>query len=1120
MAKQKSSVRPCPQECGFTLHEKDQHEACPVCLGIVHARRALSEPTACAFCSQLQRSTLERRVKFVQKVLGEATVSQQDPLLSESRNPVSSESDEDEGAKASTSSWAAPASSWADHMEYVDGLAETVQDAAPSHYHLEAQGDDDVLDIGLESHSLSEDDDDFSAGQCPSAAASSPVGQDDTSFLSLCRRAADKLDVEWPTPPPAQKVSRFTGFYLPREPAAVKNRLPMFPDFVSELTSSWNKPLSTRVTVPGYGQYVDLEGADKAGLVNLPPMEASLAAYLAPSYNHGVGGSATLPSKQCRFSASQLEKTYRAQATTARSLSSATMLQTYQAMCLSELGAQMPPDSHLIPLLNEIRITADYILRTSRCAALSLGRGMASTVVAQRHLWLTLSDVPDRDRAIYLDEPVSTDGLFGQSLDAIQAKFELKKKQTEALRCIIPRRDARSRSNMSARKPSAIPLPKNQDQSTVCHSVHNSQTELLLSIPAEGSTSPTVHQVSSLAARVPFWRACALSPWIERTVATGYRLQFRIRPPRFQSVINTTVGTEAARVLRDEINTLLAKGAVRVVPASEAKRGWYSRYFVVPKKGGGLRPILDLRVLNKHLRKFKFKMLTLRQLLNAVGPGDWFATIDLTDAYFHVAIHPEHRRFLRFAFEGIAYEYLVLPFGLSLAPRTFMKIVETALAPLREKGIRILAYLDDWALIASSREQAAEQLPQVLSHIQALGFSVNFQKSSLNPSQQFSFLGLEICSLSARARLSEHRVTAFHRCLAQFQLGCKLRFQTVLRLMGIMASMIAVVPLGLLKMRPIQRWTRSHRLCTSRHLHRRLTITASCMSALRPWREPGLLYRGSPIGRVSFRKVLSTDASLKGWGAICDGVAVRGVWTLSQSKLHINYLELRAVLLALRHFCKVLMNQHVLIRTDNTTVVSYINRQGGTHSLPLLKLSHRLLQWCSIHFLSVKATHIPGHLNLGADLLSRGGPLVREWRLHPSVVVQIWRRFGKASVDLFATKANTHCPLFFSITDHSAPLGVDALAHPWPNVLLYAFPPVEIILPVLERVRRWGLSLILVAPRWPAKSWYAEIISLLVMKPWKLPARRDLLSQAGGEVFHPHPELWMLHAYLLRGPAC
>ncbi|XP_076603674.1 uncharacterized protein LOC143330800 [Chaetodon auriga] len=244
------------------------------------------------------------------------------------------------------------------------------------------------------------------------------------------------------------------------------------------------------------------------------------------------------------------------------------------------------------------------------------------------------------------------------------------------------------------------------------------------------------------------------------------------------------------------------------------------------------------------------------------------------------------------------------------------------------------------------------------------------------------------------------------------------------------------------------------------------------MSALLPWREPGLLQQGSPLGRVFFRKVVSTDASLRGWGALCEGVAVRGVWTPAQCRLHINRLELLATLLALKHFCPVLTGHHVLIRTDNTTVVSYINKQGGTRSLPLLKLSHSLLLWCSTHFLSLRATHVPGHLNLGLDHLSRGGPLVREWRLHPLVVSQIWDRFSRA----------------------------------------------EVILSVLERVRQQGLSLILVAPRWPTKLWYAEMISLLAASPWQLPLRRDLFYQVGGEVIHQRPELWRLHAYLLRGP--
>ena len=95
-------------------------------------------------------------------------------------------------------------------------------------------------------------------------------------------------------------------------------------------------------------------------------------------------------------------------------------------------------------------------------------------------------------------------------------------------------------------------------------------------------------------------------------------------------------------------------------------------------------------MLNKYLRTYKFKILTLKQILRAGGLRDWFATINLTDAYFHVAIHPNHRQSLRFAFEGIAYEYLVLPFGLSLTPRTFTKCVDAGLTPLRERGIRRL----------------------------------------------------------------------------------------------------------------------------------------------------------------------------------------------------------------------------------------------------------------------------------------------------------------------------------------------------------------------------------------------------------------------------------------------
>ncbi len=163
------------------------------------------------------------------------------------------------------------------------------------------------------------------------------------------------------------------------------------------------------------------------------------------------------------------------------------------------------------------------------------------------------------------------------------------------------------------------------------------------------------------------------------------------------------------------------------------------------------------------------------------------------------------------------------------------------------------------------------------------------------------------------------------------------------------------------------------------------------------------------------------------------GHPARGLWSGHHLTWHINCLEMLAVFRALKHFLPDLRNHNVLVRTDNTAVVSYINHQGGLRSLPLCKLAHQILVWSQDKFLSLRAVYIPGHLNVGADILSRQGPRPGEWRLHPEVVKQIWRVFGQAQVDLFATHQTLHCPLWYSLT-HPAPLGLDAMVQTWPRL--------------------------------------------------------------------------------------
>ncbi len=163
----------------------------------------------------------------------------------------------------------------------------------------------------------------------------------------------------------------------------------------------------------------------------------------------------------------------------------------------------------------------------------------------------------------------------------------------------------------------------------------------------------------------------------------------------------TEVAPQQVLVMEQEVKALLEKGAIEYAPHSNRETGFYSQYVIVPKKDGGLRPILDLRVLNDSVRQLKFKMLTLRQIVPQIRSEDWFVTIDLKDVYFHIFILPCHRRFLRFTFGGKAYQYRVLPFHITLLPRTFTKCVDAALAPLRLQGIRIMNYINDSSSIAS-----------------------------------------------------------------------------------------------------------------------------------------------------------------------------------------------------------------------------------------------------------------------------------------------------------------------------------------------------------------------------------------------------------------------------------
>ncbi|KAK3893387.1 hypothetical protein Pcinc_002819 [Petrolisthes cinctipes] len=145
-------------------------------------------------------------------------------------------------------------------------------------------------------------------------------------------------------------------------------------------------------------------------------------------------------------------------------------------------------------------------------------------------------------------------------------------------------------------------------------------------------------------------------------------------------------------------------------------RVFLSRLFTVPKKDQEkTRLVMDLSKLNKFVKPLRFRMVSVAQVRTVLRKGDWLASLDLKDAYWHVPIHPRFCRFLAFQVGTETFQFTRLPFGLSLAPRVFTKLVRVVASRLAEAGVPTLMYLDDWLLHAPSKEQTTPAGPSATS---------------------------------------------------------------------------------------------------------------------------------------------------------------------------------------------------------------------------------------------------------------------------------------------------------------------------------------------------------------------------------------------------------------------
>ena len=537
-----------------------------------------------------------------------------------------------------------------------------------------------------------------------------------------------------------------------------------------------------------------------------------------------------------------------------------------------------------------------------------------------------------------------------------------------------------------------------------------------------------------------------------------------------------------------------------------------------PKKKGGMRPVIDLSILNTYLVVPHFKMETNRSIGASILPGMWSTSLDLTDAYFHCPISVAFRKYLRFVWDNKVFQFRALPFGLAIAPLVFTKIFQVVSAHLHTLSIQIHSYLDDSLVKELNPDILLSHTQTVIDLLLELGFLISWKKSEIIPSQDFVFLGEHFRTDLGLVFPPEEKFLALRWFILTFLAKTSVTARQFSQLLGLLNSLTDVVQLGRLHIRPLQFYLLEHWIPSSQDWEASIPILEVLSTHLSWWLQRENVMTGFPLASPVPSLTLFTDASLLGWGAYLEGQTVSGMWSSTLQKDHINLLEMRAVLLALSHFKLCLESLSIVLATDNTTVVAYLKNQGGTHCYALYQLAKDVLILCSQFQIRLVVRHIPGRLNVLADSLSRSlAPVNTEWELHQAVFQSIVLHWGNPNIDLFATSLNFKVTTFVSPVPDPRAYAVDAMSLSWEGMFAYAFPPFRFLAPVLHKITGEKCRIIVIAPAWLKQAWFANLLRLSCARPLVLPLKRNLLSQFKGGVVHLSPERLHLHAWFLSG---
>lgn len=593
----------------------------------------------------------------------------------------------------------------------------------------------------------------------------------------------------------------------------------------------------------------------------------------------------------------------------------------------------------------------------------------------------------------------------------------------------------------------------------------------------------------------------------------GYKISFDSKPIQKFLPKQLNLLGEDIKDMAQAMEDLLSKGAV--VQCTPCAEQFISNVFMIDKPNGKKRFILNLKQLNNFVHTPHFKLEDHKVVSQIIQGGHYLGHIDLKDAYYLIPIDVNHRKYLRFTYDRKLFEFTCLPFGLSSAPYCYTKLIKPIVSHLRKRGILSVNYLDDFLILGESAQVCSENIRYTINLLKSLGFIINHEKSNLIPSKRIKFLGYIYDSDQLSVELPLDKKKSIQKWATHFLNKRQCKIRRFAKFIGILIAACPAIKYSWLYTKNFERIKCSALRANNMDYNAIMKLPDLIKKDLKWWIQNVNSSRCF-LKSQNFKLTMYTDASLTGWGACCDTGRTHGFWSDQEQSLHINILELRAILYGLKCFTSDLRDCNILLRCDNTTAISYINRMGSIKYPALYNLSREIWQWCEERNLWIFASYITSKDNWEADKESRVLKKETEWSLSGSFFQSIVKNLGQPEIDLFASNINTKCRKYFSWVKDPGSIGVDAFTFPWRDLKFYAFPPFLLILRVLQKIIQDKAEGIVVVPLWSAQPWFPLFKKLLVSNIVTLgPSSNMLISPFSKE--HPLKKSLILVAARLSG---